>query len=59
MKGKCANCGTIFYGVSALDPNKRKCTSCGGRIHVLENVPAWKLAHVPLKAMSLRKEGPD
>jgi len=59
MKGKCANCGTIFYGVSVLDPYKQKCTSCGARVQILENVPAWKLAHVPLKAMNLRKEGPD
>jgi len=32
MKGKCLNCGAIFYGVSAIDPHKRKCIKCGGRI---------------------------
>jgi DNA-directed RNA polymerase subunit RPC12/RpoP len=59
MKGKCINCGTIFYGVSAIDPYKRKCTECGGRIHILENISPRKLTDVPLKAISLRKEGLD
>jgi len=59
MKGKCINCGTIFYGVSAIDPCKRKCTECGGRIRILENISPGKLTDVPLKAISLRKEGLD
>ena len=56
MKGKCVNCGTILYGVPAIDPHKRKCTRCGGRISILENVPPRKLADVPLRVMTLRKE---
>ena len=56
MKGKCVACGTIFYGVSALDPYKRKCTKCGGQVQILENIPPAKLADVPLKAMNLREE---
>jgi hypothetical protein len=59
MKGKCANCGTIFYGVSAIDPHKRKCIKCGGRIHILENIPPRRLADVPLTVMTLREEGLD
>ena len=59
MKGKCVNCGTIFYGASAIDPHKRKCTRCGGRISILENVPPRKLADVPLRVMTLREEGLD
>jgi len=59
MKGECVNCGTIFYGVSAIDPYKRKCTKCGGRIHILENIPPRKLADVPLGSMNLREEGQD
>jgi len=59
MKGKCVNCGTIFYGVSAIDSNKRKCIKCGGRIHIMENVPAWQLSDVPLRSMSLREERED
>jgi predicted nucleic acid-binding Zn-ribbon protein len=59
MKGECINCGTVFYGVSAIDPNKQKCIQCGGRIHILENIPPRKLADVPLRVMTLRKEGLD
>ena len=59
MKGKCVNCGTIFYGVSAIDPNKRKCIRCGGWIYVLADVPPEKLADVPLRSMSLREERED
>jgi len=59
MKGKCANCGTIFYGVSAIDPHKRKCIKCGDRIHIMENVPTRKLADVPLRRISLREERQD
>jgi predicted nucleic acid-binding Zn-ribbon protein len=59
MKGKCIDCGTIFYGVSAIDPNKRKCIKCGGWIHIMENVPPEKLANVPLRSMSLREERED
>jgi predicted nucleic acid-binding Zn-ribbon protein len=59
MKGECINCGTIFYSVSAIDPNKRKCIKCGDRIHIMENVPTRKLADVPLRRISLREERQD
>ena len=59
MKGECVNCGTIFYGVSAIDPNKRKCTKCGGRICIWRMLPPRKLADVPLKSMNLSEERLD